>query len=171
MNDYSQHLDAAYLQLQQLRDAAKRGELDKVAEIAQAVDWEAVASEFESVAMRYSRAVYRHGRRIMRNLLLPYITYHDCVKLDLQIDMLRGAIEDSPSLLISSTYQLESAYQREAQRQRGHEKPSATTASPWPTIETLIAAANAKIQRGRELEAAGNTDFNACGRVYLSPDK
>jgi hypothetical protein len=168
LSDYSQHLDAAYLQLQQLRDAAKQGELDRVAEIAKAVDWEAVASEFESVAMRYSRAVYRHGRRIMRNLLLPYITYHDCIKLDLQIDMLRSAIEDSPSLLTTATEQLESAYQREPQRRRGHEKPATL---PWPTIETLIDAANAKIQRGRELEAAGNADFIACGRVYLSHDE
>ena len=38
--------------------------------------------------------------------------------------------------------------------------------SPWPTIETLIEAANVKIQRGRELKAAGNADFNASGRVY-----
>lgn len=168
MNDYSQHLDATYLQLQQIRDAAKQGDTGKVSEIVQSVDWEAVADEFESVAMRYSRAVYRHGRRIISNLLLPYISYHDCVKLDLQIDMLRGAIEDSPSLLATANAQLESAYQRELQRRRNHEKPPT---SPWPTIDALIAAADAKIQRGQELEAAGNTDFNAGGRIYLSPDK
>lgn len=168
MNDYSQHLDAAYLQLQQIRDAAKQGNMGKVSEIAQTVDWGAVADEFESVAMRYNRAVYRHGRRIISNLLLPYISYHDCVKLHLQIDMLRGAIEDSPSLWTTAAAQLESAYQRELQRRRNHEKPAT---SPWPTIDALIAAADAKIQRGSELEAAGNLDFNAGGRVYLSPDK
>lgn len=50
MNDYSQHLDATYLQLQHIHDAAKQGNTGKVSEIAQAVDWEAVAGEFESVA-------------------------------------------------------------------------------------------------------------------------
>ncbi len=166
MIDYSQHLDTSYSQLLQLRDAAQRGNMGKVAEIAQAVDWEAVASEFESVPMRYSRAVYRHGRKIIRNLLLPYMLYHDCVKLDLQIDMLLGAIEDSPSLLITSAVQLESAYQREISRLRGHEKINAPATLPWTTIEILIEAANEKIQRGHELETAGNPDFNNYRRVY-----
>jgi len=166
LSDYSQQLNTAYLQLQLIRDATKQGEIDKVAEIAKAVDWETVASEFESVPIRYSRAVYRHdrhGRRIMRNLLLPYITYQDCVKLGLQIDMLRYAIEDSPSLLTTATDQLESAYQRELQRRRNHKKPATL---PWATIETLIDAANAKIQWGRELEAATNAEFIAGGRIY-----
>jgi len=170
--DYNQHLDATDILLQQLRDAAKRGDTSKVVELAQKVDWEVVASEFEPAAGRYRNAVYRHGRRIMRNLRRPYMLYHDCVNLDLKIEMLRGTIEDSPSLLATAGKALDQAYQSVLRREvlRGHKKPDSpdyrSATSPWPTIETLIEAANAKIQRGRELEASGNADYNNCRRIY-----
>lgn len=174
MNDYSQHLNSTDILLQQLRNAAKQGDTGKVVELTQKVDWEVVASEFEPVAGRYRSAVYRHGRRIMRNLRRPYMLYHDCVNLDIQIEMLRGAIEDSPSLLSTAGKALDQAYQSVLLREviRGHKKPDSqnykSATSPWPTIDALIAAADAKIQRGRELEAAGNKDFTACGRVRYS---
>lgn len=173
MIDYSQHLNATDTLLQQLRDAAKQGDMDKVAELTQVVDWETVASEFEPVAGRYRSAVYRHGRRIMRNLRRPYMLYHDCVNLDMQIEMLCGAIEDSPSLLATAGEELDQAYQSVLLREvlRGHKKPDSpdyrSATSPWPTVEALIDAANEKLQRGRVLEAAGNVDYNNCRRVYL----
>ena len=88
--------------------------------------------------------------------------------------MLRGAIEDSPSLLATAGEALDCAFQSVLLREvlRGHKKPDSpdyrSATSPWPTIETLIDASYEKIQRGRELEAAGNVDYNNSRRVYLS---
>ncbi|WP_340530200.1 hypothetical protein [Cupriavidus necator] len=80
MNDYAQHLDATHALLLQLREAAGQGNKSKLAELAQAVDWEIVTSEFETVDGRYRCVVYRHGRRIIRNLRRPYMLYHDCTE-------------------------------------------------------------------------------------------
>ncbi len=169
MTDYCQHLDATYALLQQLRSAAERGDMAAIAEIARAVDWEAVTGEFEPVVGRYRTAVYRHGRRIIRNLRRPYMLYHDCVNLDLQLDMLRGAIEDSPSLLAAAGEALQKAYDTVVRREalRGHRPDDAPVSTPWPTIEALIEAAEEKMQRGRELEAAGDPDYMDCRRVNL----
>lgn len=168
-SDYCQHLDATYALLEQLQSATDRCDMATVAEIALAVDWEAVTGEFEPVVGRYRTAVYRHGRRIIRNLRRPYMLYHDCVNLDLQLDMLRGAIEDSPSLLAAAGEALQKAYDTVVRREalRGHRPDDAPASTPWPTIEALIAAAEAKLQRGRVLEDAGDSDFMNCRRVKL----
>lgn len=171
MSDYCQHLDATYALLQQLRSAAARGDMATVAEIARTVDWEAATSEFETVAGRYRLAVYRHGRRIIHNLRRPYMLYDDCVNLDLQLDMLRGAIKDSPSLLATADEALQEAYKAVLSReaQRGHPPWDAPSSTPWPTIEVLIEAAEDKLRRGRALEAAGDPDYMDCRRVDLPP--
>lgn len=167
MSDYCNHLDATYALLLQLRSAAEQGDMATVAEIARAVDWEAVTGEFEPVVGRYRGAVYRHGHRIIRNLRRPYMLYHDCVNLDLQVDMLRGAIEDSPSLLATTGETLQKAYQAVLRREtlRGHQPSDTPASTPWPTIEALIQAAEDKLRRGRALEAAGDPDFLNCRRV------
>lgn len=169
MTDYSQHLNATDALLQQLRDAAMQGDTAKVAEVVQIVDWDAVASEFETVAGRYRNAVYRHGRKIIRNLRRPYMLYDDCEKLHLQINMLRGAIEDSPSLLANAREELESAYQVVLRNEllRGHRVQHAQTTLHWTTLEALIDAAEAKLQRGLALEAAGHHDYLSCQRVFI----
>lgn len=167
--DYCQHLDATYALLQQLQSATDRGDMATVAEIARTVDWEAVTSEFETVAGRYRMAIYRHGRRIIRNLRRPYMLYEDCVNLRLQLDMLRGAIEDSPSLLATAGEALQEAYKAVLSREarRGHPPWDSPSSTPWPTIEALIAAAEEKMQRGRGLEAAGDPDYTGGRRVNL----
>lgn len=166
-SDYCQHMDATYALLQQLQSATDRGDVAVVAEIARTVDWEAVTSEFETVAGRYRMAIYRHGRRIIRNLRRPYMLYEDCVHLRLHLDMLRGAIEESPSLLATAGEALEEAYKAVLSREarRGIPPWDAPPSTPWPTIEALIEAAEAKLQRGRALEAAGHPDFLNCRRV------
>lgn len=168
--DYCNHLATTYALLLQIRSATKRGDMATVAEIARAVDWEAVISEFESVAGRYRQAVYRHARRIIRNLRRPYMLYQDCVDLRLQLNMLRGAIEDSPSLLATAGAVLQEANQAVLHREtlRGHRPIDAPASMPWPTIEALIEAAEDKLRRGLALETAGNPDYMGCRRVIVS---
>lgn len=134
--DYSQHLDATYALLLQLRSAAERGDVATVTEIARAIDWEAVTSEFETVAGRYRMAIYRHGRRIIRNLRRPYMLYEDCANLHLQVDMLRDMIKDSPSLLTSAGAALQEAYDAVLSREarRGFPPWDAPASTPWPTV-------------------------------------
>lgn len=168
--DYCSHLNATYALLLQIRTAAEQGDMATVAEIARTVDWAAVTGEFEPVVGRYRSAVYRHGRKIIRNLRRPYMLYDDCVNLDLQVDMLRGAIEDSPSLLATAGKELEDAYQAVLRREslRGHRPDNAPAFTPWPTIEALIDASEAKIQHGLALEAAGDPDYMDGRRVAIS---
>lgn len=168
-NDYCQHLDATYALLLQIRSVVERGDMATVAEIARAVDWEAVTGEFETVAGRYRMAVYRHGRRIIRNLRRPYMLYEDCVNLRLQLDMLRDMILDSPSLLATAGPALQEAYKAVLSREagRGHPPWDAPASTPWPTIEALIEAAEDKLRRGRELEAAGDPEYMGGRRVDL----
>lgn len=167
--DYCQHLDATYALLLQLRSAVERSDMAAVAEIAQTVDWEAATDEFEPVVGRYRSAVYRHGRRIIRNLRRPYMLYHDCVNLDYRLDMLRGALEDSPSLQATAGEALQKAYQTVVRREalRGHRPEDELASTPWPTIDALIEAAEDKLRRGRVLEAAGDPDYMDCRRVKL----
>lgn len=169
MSDYCNHLDATYALLLQLRSAAEQGDMATVAEIARAVNWEAVTGEFETVVGRYRLAIYRHGRQIIRNLRRPYMLYEDCVNLRLQLDMLRGAIDDSPSLLATAGEALQDAYKAVLSReaQRGHPPWDAPASTPWPTIEALIEAAEHKLRRGRALEAAGDPNYMNCRRVKL----
>lgn len=167
VSDYCRHLDATYALLLQLRSATARGDMAAVAEIVRAVDWEAVASEFETVAGHYREAIYRHGCRIVRNLRRPYMLYQDCVDLRLQLDMLRGAIEDSPSLVATAGAALQEAYRDEINQEatRGRPRGNAPAPSPWPTIEALIEAADDKLRRGLALETAGDQDYLGGRRV------
>jgi hypothetical protein len=170
MTDYCQHLDATHALLQQIRSAVEQGNIATVAEIARAVDWEAVTGEFETVAGRYRLAIYRHGRRIIRNLRRPYMLYEDCVILRLQLDMLRSAIEDSPSLLATAGKELKDAYQVVLRREslRSHQPTETPASTPWPTIEALIEATEDKLRRGRELEAADDPDYMGGRPVVIS---
>jgi len=169
VSDYCRHLHATYDLLLQLRSATERGDMATVAEIARTVDWVAVTGEFEPVVGRYRSAVYRHGRRIIRNLRRPYMLYEDCVNLRLQLDMLRGAVDDSPSLLATAGDALQEAYKAvlSLEAQRGHPPWGAPSSPPWPTIEVLIEAAEDKLRRGRALEAAVDPDYMGGRRVNL----
>lgn len=167
--DYSRQLDATYTLLLQLREATAEGDMDKMGKIIGAVDWEAVTSEFETVAGRYRWAVFRHGRRIIRNLRRPYLLYYDCSELGIEVDLLRSAIEDSPSLRANAGEALEEAYRAVLRHEalRGHPPQAAPATSPWPTIEALIEAAEDKRQRGHALQAAGHTGYLNGQRVFL----
>lgn len=167
--DYSRQLEATYTLLLQLREATAEGDMNMLAKIASAVDWSIVAGEFETVAGRYRWAVFRHGRRIMRNLLRPYMLYYDCSELAIEIDMLRSAVEDSPSLLANASEALEEAYRAVLRREalRGHPPQGASAALPWPTIEALIKAAEDKLRRGHALQAAGHKGYLNGQRVFL----
>ncbi|WP_354674318.1 hypothetical protein [Cupriavidus alkaliphilus] len=75
--------------------------------------------------------------------------------------MLRGAIEDSPSLRATAGEALEDTYQAVLRREalRGRPPQDAPAMSPWPTIEALISAAEEKLRRGLALEATGHPDY------------
>ncbi len=167
--DYSHHLEAIYALLLQLREATAEGDMKKIEKITRAVDWSVVASEFETVAGRYRCAVFRHGRRIIRNLRRPYMLYHDCTELAIQVGMLHSAINDSPSLRATANEALEEAYHAALRREalRGHPPQGGPVASPWPTIEALIEAAEDKLRRGHALQAAGHAGYLNGQRVFL----
>lgn len=161
VSDYCQHLGATHAQLLKIRDAVQRGDATTAAEIAGAVDWDVVNSEFETVVGRYRRTVYWRARRIIRNLRRPYMFYNDCVELGLEVTMLRGAIDDSPSLLITASADLKDAYAAVLHYETIHgEAPvEAPDECPWPSVDALIGAAEAKLSRGCELESRGNVGY------------
>ncbi|ABF09717.1 hypothetical protein [Cupriavidus metallidurans] len=168
-SDYSRHLGVTYALLLQLREVTAERDANKLTEIASSIDWSAIASEFETVAGRYRSAVFRHGRRIIRNLRRPYMLYHDCTELAIQVDMLSSAIEDSPSLRATAEKALEEAYHAVLSREtlRGRPPQGAPAASPWPTLEALMEAAEDKRRRGHALQAAAHTGYLNGQRVFL----
>lgn len=168
MNDFCQHLDASYSLLMQIQEAVKQDDSEKVTKLIKSVDWETVTSEFEPVVRRYRNDVYRHGRKIIRNLLKPYYLYNDKVNLQVQMDLLLGAIQESPSLLISQGEELERAYQTVLRHDVLHDRKRTNTPdkSPWLTVESLIDSANKKLQFSYALERNGNKDYGNNRRVY-----
>jgi len=168
MNDFCQHLETNYSLLVQIQESVKQGDCEKVTNLIKSVDWGTVTGEFEPVVRRYHNEVYRCGRQIIRILLKPYYLYQDQVNLDIQMNMLLGAIQDSPSLLISQGKELEKAYQTVLRQNELHDRKSTLTTdkSPWLTVESLIESADKKLQFMFALDRSGNKDFGNNRRVY-----
>jgi hypothetical protein len=125
----------------------------------ESLDLALLADEFETVVGNYRYAVGEHARIIIGILLRPYWVYGDWTELRLQRDLLLAALEDSPSLLHSADPQVAAAYEpaRCTARLSGqHDWPETT---PWPTLQTLLAAVECADQHYLALEQAHDPRF------------
>ena len=125
----------------------------------EALDLPLLADEFEAVVGSYRHAVQEHAEIIIGILLRPYWIYGDWTELQLQRDLLLGALEDSPSLLSSADQQVFAAYKHAhstACLQGQHHWPEIT---PWPTLPTLLDAVEQADQHYLALEQAHDPRF------------
>ncbi|ODV43810.1 hypothetical protein AWV79_14165 [Cupriavidus sp. UYMMa02A] len=138
--DYSEHLNATYALLAQLREAQERGDRARVAALAEAVDWEVVADEFETVAGRACCEIRERATRILTGLVAQSLAYADVVELRIEWECLAGALDASPSLRDRSDQDLQDAWQ--ALRIRD---PGLPDACPWSTLAALRQALDAAL--------------------------
>jgi hypothetical protein len=125
----------------------------------EALDVPLLADEFEAVVGSYRHAVREHAEMIIGILQRPYWIYGDWTELQLQRDLLLGALDDSPSLLSSADEQVITAYQHAhstARLQGQHHWPDLT---PWPTLQTLLDAVEQANQHYLALEQAHDPRF------------
>ena len=125
----------------------------------EALDLPLLADEFEAVVGSYRHEVREHAKIIIGTLLRPYWIYGDWTELQLQRDLLLGALDDSPSLLSSADQQAVAAYEQAhstARLQGQHHWPEIT---PWPTLQTLLDAVAQADQHYLTLEQAHDPRF------------
>lgn len=118
--DNSGDMDFYALLLRQMsllwRLAAKRDGADPagVAALTADLDWMMVAEEIEPLVLRkYGHEVRKHARKMLRKLAKRQMSYHDFCGLEMHLDLLRGALIDSPSLLLDADKQVVDAVKSE----------------------------------------------------------
>ena len=125
----------------------------------EALDLPLLASEFESVVGGYRHAVQEHAEIIIGILMRGDWVYGDWTELQIQRDLLMGALDDSPSLLSSADHQVTAAYDHalgKATLRGEHHWPKLT---PWPTLQILLEAVAKADQQYLSLEQSHDRSF------------
>jgi hypothetical protein len=109
-----------------------------------------VVDELESVTGEYRYAVRRHASRLLRNLLRPYVLYVDVQELHIDLDLLDGALRDSPSLRADADVQVAQAWAAELSHAAMTHQP-VRALPPVQTVAALRQSVENKFAAGRRL--------------------
>lgn len=150
-NDHSQHLADLLAQLFRLETLVQAGDREEILRQVMDMDWHCLADEFELVVARHCYDVEHFARRIIRNLLAPYLQYHDCIRLVDHLHRLDGILEESPSLHADANLEVAATWQHQVEDAKRRHLPIREI-PPVETLEGLRQAVAAKVALGRQLE-------------------
>ncbi len=123
------------------------------------LDVEALACELESVVGRHRHEVRHHAERLFRILMRREHVYGDWNDLRFEWDLLRSALQDSPSLAKTAPAQITRAYGDARLSAELHGEGKWPAGCPWRTLEALRRAVRARDREYLALERKGDPSF------------
>lgn len=123
------------------------------------LDVEAVGNELEGALGKYRGEVRHRAELLMRILMRAERVYGDWDDLKGEWNLLRCALEDSPSLARTVRAQIKRAYESARLKAELHGEGRWPARCPWPTLAALARAVRARDREYRDLERRGDRDF------------